>query len=116
MRRGTIHSAGADEVCVVNAPILIFPVCSGQALAEQGTQITVARLLWGFNFNKCKDANGKPIDIDTFDYTNGLNWRPQPFDCVITPRSQQHVDVMKSEGDQALRDSEVYNGTTKYVP
>jgi hypothetical protein len=115
MRRVTIHSAGADEVYLDLPFPLTFSVCSGQALAEQGTQITVARLLWGFNFNKCKDANGKPIDIDTFDYTNGLNWRPQPFDCVITPRSQQHVGTMESEGSQALRDSEVYNGTTKYA-
>jgi Cytochrome P450 len=90
-------------------------VCSGQALAEQGTQITIARLLWGFQFDKCKDKNGKSIDVNIFDYTNGLNWRPQPFDCVITPRNTTIVDTIRREGEQALRDVEIYNGTTKLV-
>jgi cytochrome P450 len=53
---------------------------SGQALAEQGTNITIARRLWGFNFLKERDATGKEIDIDIFNYTSGLNWRPQHFD------------------------------------
>jgi hypothetical protein len=91
-------------------------VCSGQALAEQGTQISIARLLWGFHFLKAKDANGKDIDIDIFDYTNGLNWRPQPFKCVIKPRNQEIVKTIRREGEQALQDLAIYNTTTKYFP
>lgn len=44
-------------------------VCSGQGLAEQGTFITVARLLWGFKIEKAHDAEGKEIPVDIFDYT-----------------------------------------------
>jgi len=88
-------------------------VCSGQALAEQGTHITVARLLWGFDFKKMKDANGKEIDIDIFNYTNGLNWRPQPFDCIITPRNERIKETIQREGQQALSELEQYNGKTK---
>lgn len=44
-------------------------VCSGQGLAEQGTFITVARLLWGFNIQKALDDSGKEIPVDIFDYT-----------------------------------------------
>jgi cytochrome P450 len=44
-------------------------VCSGQALAEQGTWLTVARLVWGFKIEPALDASGKPIPVDIFDYT-----------------------------------------------
>jgi cytochrome P450 len=44
-------------------------VCSGQGLAEQGTFITVARLLWGFRIEKAVDEGGKEISVDTHDYT-----------------------------------------------
>jgi cytochrome P450 len=44
-------------------------VCSGQALAEQGTWLQVARLLWGFRIAPAMDGNYKPIPVDIFDYT-----------------------------------------------
>lgn len=44
-------------------------VCSGQGLAEQGTFMTISRLLWGFNIQKALDSNGKEIPVDIFDYT-----------------------------------------------
>ena len=44
-------------------------VCSGQGLAEQGTFITIARLLWGFDIRKALDQRGNEIPVDIFDYT-----------------------------------------------
>lgn len=44
-------------------------VCVGQALAEQGTFISIARLLWAFNIQKAIDEEGKEIPVDIFDYT-----------------------------------------------
>lgn len=44
-------------------------VCSGQGLAEQGTFMTISRILWGFNIRKARDAAGKEIPVDIFDYT-----------------------------------------------
>jgi cytochrome P450 len=44
-------------------------VCSGQGLAEQGTFLTVARLLWGFSIQKALDQNGNEIPVDIFAYT-----------------------------------------------
>lgn len=44
-------------------------VCAGQALAEQGTFISVARLLWAFNIQKAVDTAGNDIPVDIFDYT-----------------------------------------------
>jgi cytochrome P450 len=45
-------------------------VCSGQGLAEQGTFITIARLLWGFNIQTALGQDGKEIPVDIFDYTS----------------------------------------------
>lgn len=89
-------------------------VCSGQVLAEQGTWITVARLLWGFNIQKKKRPDGSVVDVDIFNYTNGLNMRPQPFECSITPRSNEHKETIEREGRQALQDLEQYRGESKY--
>jgi hypothetical protein len=44
-------------------------VCAGQARAEQGTFISVARLLWAFNNRKAIDEAGKEIPVDIFSYT-----------------------------------------------
>ena len=45
-------------------------VCSGRPLAEQGTWIMVARLLWAFRIESATDAvTGKPLIPDIFDYT-----------------------------------------------
>lgn len=44
-------------------------VCSGQGLAEQGTFITIARLLWGFKIEKALDEQGNELPVNIFDYT-----------------------------------------------
>lgn len=44
-------------------------VCSGQALAEQGTWVTVARLLWGFNIQRRRKSDGSLVEVDIFNYT-----------------------------------------------
>lgn len=44
-------------------------VCSGQALAEQGTFITIARMLWGFKIAKKTRPDGSVVEVDINDYT-----------------------------------------------
>ncbi|CAN8101730.1 unnamed protein product [Discula destructiva] len=89
-------------------------VCSGQALAEQGTWVTVARLLWGFNIQKKRRADGSVVDVDIFNYTDGLNMRPRPFECSIEPRSQDIRETIEREGREALAGLEQYRGESKY--
>ena len=90
-------------------------VCSGQGLAEQGTFLSVARFLWGFNIQKAlHPATGKEIDVDINAYTNGLNMRPEPFDCRFEVRSQEIRETIEREGKQALQELEVYEGETEY--
>jgi len=89
-------------------------VCVGQALAEQGTFISVARLLWGFRIQQAADADGREIPVNIFSYTNGLNTRPQPFQCQITPRSDEIRKTIEREGAEALTRLSRYNGEAKY--
>ncbi|KAH8921853.1 cytochrome protein [Atractiella rhizophila] len=88
-------------------------VCSGQALAEQGMYITVARLLWAFKIEKALNANGKEIPVDTFAYTNGLNMRPKPFNCRFTVRNEEVRKTIEREAKEAMLDLERFAGETK---
>ena len=45
---------------------------------------------------------------------NGLNMRPNPFECRITPRSEEIKNTIEREGLQALSDLAKYEGETKY--
>lgn len=84
-------------------------VCSGQALAEQGVWITVARLLWAFEF---RGVDGEEVDV--FAFTNGLNMRPQPFRCEIVARNEGVRGVVVREGVDALKDLGVLDGESRY--
>ncbi|KAL9109691.1 MAG: hypothetical protein Q9227_005729 [Pyrenula ochraceoflavens] len=89
-------------------------VCAGQGLAEQGTFITVARLLWGFKMEKARDSDGIEIPVDIFAYTNGLNMRPEPFKCSIAPRTPEIRDTIEREGRAADAELAMYDGQTNY--
>ncbi|KAJ5646617.1 hypothetical protein N7490_002989 [Penicillium lividum] len=47
-------------------------------------------------------------------FSNGLNMRPNPFKCQITPRSSEISATMEREGQQALENLSEYDGETKY--
>ncbi|KAL1898491.1 hypothetical protein Sste5346_003394 [Sporothrix stenoceras] len=90
-------------------------VCSGQALAEQGVWITIARLLWAYNITKYRDPKtGVEEDVDIFAFTNGLNMRPEVFRCSIEPRSEEIRETLVREGQQALIDLKPLDGESKY--
>ncbi len=40
--------------------------------------------------------------------------RPQPFECSITPRSEEIRETIEREGKQALQELEQYRGETRY--
>lgn len=40
--------------------------------------------------------------------------RPNPFECLITPRSPEIRATIEMEGRQALQDLSQYDGETKY--
>ncbi|KAL5365736.1 hypothetical protein BJX96DRAFT_159638 [Aspergillus floccosus] len=77
--------------------------CDLLSPAEKGTFITVARLLWGFRNERALDREENGIPVDIFDYTKGLNMRPNPFKCRITLRTSEIQATIEREGRQALQ-------------
>ena len=47
-------------------------------------------------------------------YSNGLNMRPNPFECRISSRNTEIHATIEREGRQALQDLSQYDGTTEY--
>ena len=65
-------------------------------LAENSLFIALAKLLWSYEITAKKG-----VTYDIFDYTDGFNVRPKPFQCEIKVRSQQHRQVLEKEYREA---------------
>lgn len=76
-------------------------ICPGAGLAQNSLFIALARLLWTFEFKPELEKNGFPRQYDTFAYTQGFNIRPQPFECGIRIRSEQHREILMAENEKA---------------
>jgi hypothetical protein len=70
-------------------------VCPGVHVAERSLFINIVRTLWGFNISKKKGPDGKLIEPET-GMIRGFLSVPKPFECEITPRSAQHVAVIRA--------------------
>jgi hypothetical protein len=46
--------------------------------------------------------------------SDGLNIRPNPFKCRITPRNEEIKATIEREGREALDNLSIYNGETKF--
>ena len=88
-------------------------VCSGQALAEQGTWITVARLLWAFKIAKARNEKGQEIDVDIFDYTY-VSPLQAPLPFANTYRNLQQWTQYASSTFQMQHHSKVRADRTHY--
>lgn len=92
-------------------------MCPGIQLGTNTVTLNILNLLWAFNFKPAKDLEtGKeiPVSADNFTHVSlpnhyphvhfvlilcpqGLVTGPLPFKCDITPRSQAHIDLIRSE-------------------
>jgi len=72
-------------------------VCQGMHIAERSLFLGISRMLWGFNFEKATDGDGKEITPDINKLTEGLFVMPQPFPAKITPRSEKHAARIRQE-------------------
>lgn len=54
-------------------------ICPGMHIAHNTLMLSIARLLWAFEFGKAKDANGNIIGIDRDAMVGGLAAMPAPF-------------------------------------
>ncbi|KAJ5788307.1 cytochrome P450 [Penicillium paradoxum] len=67
--------------------------CPGHLLADTTLFITMASILAVFDLSKPRGADGKFIEPQV-DFTPGLISHPQPFECVFTPRTPGHKDLV----------------------
>lgn len=72
-------------------------ICPGANLAANSLFIALAKLLWAYDI---KAVPGRKYD--TFDYTEGFNIRPKPFECMIRVRSERHKQVLEKESEEAM--------------
>lgn len=86
-------------------------------LALNSLFLNIARILWAFDIQPVKGADGKAIlpgqmldsanyfmhhanasfNVDTENFTNGFNSKPVSFDCHLVPRSSAVVNCIESE-------------------
>lgn len=71
-------------------------ICPGANLALNSLFIAMATLLWAYDI---EPIPGRVYDI--FDYTEGFNIRPKPFECRIRIRSDQHRQVLERDNKTA---------------
>lgn len=69
-------------------------ICPGRFLADESVFITISRLLATCNIKKGVDEQGREINPQV-DVTPGLISRPLDFPYRISPRSDQHVALIK---------------------
>lgn len=65
-------------------------ICPGADIASNSLYIALAHLIWAFDITPT-------TTYDTFDYTDGFNIRPRPFECKIQIRSQKHKNTLESQ-------------------
>ncbi|KIW96445.1 uncharacterized protein Z519_03514 [Cladophialophora bantiana CBS 173.52] len=87
--------------------------CSGQPLAEQGLFLTIATLLWAFDFKPGLDEKGKEVKLDIFAYTKSENMRPEPFKARFIPRSKEIENIIRQEAARARKELCAYDGETR---
>lgn len=76
-------------------------ICPGADLAVNSLFIALSKLIWAFDFIPTRT-------YDTFDYTDGFNIRPKPFECQIRIRSEQHLKTLEKEKVQADKYMELF--------
>lgn len=63
-------------------------ICPGRHMASATVWLAIVTVLSMFNIRKVKDASGNEIPLNG-DYTDGLISHPLPYQCSVTPRSDE---------------------------
>ncbi|KAF5376005.1 hypothetical protein D9757_008813 [Collybiopsis confluens] len=69
-------------------------VCAGKTFVQSALWVTVASLLSCFDFSTALDKNGDEIHPST-NYRDLAISEPQPFECVIRPRSKVVAELIR---------------------
>ncbi|KAI5922679.1 cytochrome P450 [Camillea tinctor] len=73
-------------------------LCQGMHIADRSMFLGISRLLWAFDFKQPIDpSTGQEIIPDMNDLSEGLFVQPNPFEVVITPRSEHKAECVRNE-------------------
>lgn len=65
-------------------------------------------MLWCLRISKATDDNGNIIEPNIFNYTDGFNSKPNPFQCKIEARDEHFAEVLRREAIKAEQFLEQY--------
>jgi len=103
---------GVDPKEVSNLRDIIFGagrrICPGMFLGRNSLALNTARILWGFNILRAKNADGTYIEPDFMDCKPTSSNAPSPFKCDIKPRSIRHARVIYRDFLEATAPSELF--------
>jgi len=72
-------------------------ICIGMHIANQALFIDIASLLWAVDIDQAIDAKGRAIVPSRTECVDeGLVVRPVPFECKVTPRSQDVPVILEN--------------------
>lgn len=71
-------------------------ICPGKNMAEASLLINISKMVWAFNMER--DTSAKPPNVSVEDgYHGGFLICPEKFPVKITPRSEAHAALIRSE-------------------
>jgi len=70
-------------------------ICPGRYMAFSSVWVTLASLLYVFDFEKSIDENGDVIESNP-EYLSGITCVPTPFKCTIKPRSPEAEALIRT--------------------
>ncbi|KAF3905051.1 hypothetical protein AA313_de0206378 [Arthrobotrys entomopaga] len=87
-------------------------ICPGIHLAERNVWLGIAKLLWGFKFEKANEE-GQKVEMNVnpkTGYTDGFLHCALPFKCKITVRSEERMQTILREFEHAEKVFREYTG------
>jgi len=71
-------------------------VCPGRHIGQNSLFSVIARLLWAYRIDYAYE-NGKKLEVDPWNMTQGSDSRPMPFKASFRPRSSKHQEIIEKE-------------------
>lgn len=97
----TFGSSGEKEstsIALKDLPTVGFGygrrICPGRHVARNSLWISIAKLLWAFDFGPPFSEAGDRMAIDSLASTDGLVVKPLPFRVLVRPRGQWVRDIV----------------------
>jgi hypothetical protein len=78
-------------------------------IAERSLYILTARVAWACKISKKKDVAGNEVPVPQYDFTEGFNVQPRPFDFSLTARSEQRVKAVTEAWERSENEDPLSN-------